>query len=91
MSQLTSPPSFSPAVLDLDVVQETERITQTIRDQVARRLRRKGAVVGLSGGIDSSVVAALCGRALGPDLRDGFFSRQPPAGDRLWSGPKRCI
>lgn len=32
-----------------------------------RRLRRRGAVVGLSGGIDSSVTAALCARALGPD------------------------
>ena len=31
-----------------------------------RRLRRRGAVVGLSGGIDSSVTAALCVAALGP-------------------------
>ena len=31
-----------------------------------RRLRRRGAVIGLSGGIDSSVTAALCVAALGP-------------------------
>ena len=37
-----------------------------IREQVLRELRRRGAVVGLSGGIDSSVTAALCVRALGP-------------------------
>jgi len=32
----------------------------------ARAFRRKGAVLGLSGGIDSSVVAALAARAFGP-------------------------
>lgn len=32
-----------------------------------RAFRRKGAVLGLSGGIDSSVVAALAARAFGPD------------------------
>ena len=32
----------------------------------AREFRRKGAVVGISGGIDSSVVAALAARAFGP-------------------------
>ncbi|MGB8650062.1 MAG: NAD(+) synthase [Mycobacteriales bacterium] len=30
-------------------------------------LRRRGAVVAVSGGVDSGVVAALCARALGPD------------------------
>ena len=34
---------------------------------VFERLRRKGVVVALSGGIDSSVAAALCARALGAD------------------------
>ena len=38
-----------------------------IRDQVLKDLRRKGIVVGLSGGIDSSVVAALSAQALGKD------------------------
>lgn len=33
----------------------------------ARAFRRRGAVLGLSGGIDSSVVAALAARAFGPD------------------------
>ena len=44
---------------------ESKRITLAIQDQVRRRLRRRGAVVGLSGGIDSSVTAALCVKALG--------------------------
>jgi NAD+ synthase len=56
---------FSLRELDLDREAEGERIVASIRDQVQRRLRRRGAVLGLSGGIDSSVTAALCVRALG--------------------------
>jgi len=36
-----------------------------VRQQVLKQLRRRGAVIGLSGGIDSSVSAALCVEALG--------------------------
>src|SRR6202012_2841292 len=63
-------PSLSAAATDLlriDPVRETERITSAISDVVLKQFRRKGAVLGVSGGIDSSVVAALCARALGPD------------------------
>jgi NAD+ synthase len=55
---------FSSAVLTLDAERETAAITDAIRTQI-RSLRKRGAVLGLSGGIDSSVVAALCARALG--------------------------
>jgi NAD+ synthase len=58
--------SFDPSVLDLDCEAETIRICESIRRQT-RDLRRRGAVLGLSGGIDSSAVAGLCARALGPD------------------------
>ena len=37
-----------------------------ILKQISGTLKKSGAVVGISGGIDSSVVAALCSRALGP-------------------------
>ncbi|MFA5901856.1 MAG: NAD(+) synthase [Hyphomicrobium sp.] len=57
---------FSAESLRLDPISAVHMITQGIRDQVLRRLRRRGAVVGLSGGIDSSVTAALCVAALGP-------------------------
>ncbi|MCB1497236.1 MAG: NAD(+) synthase [Bauldia sp.] len=63
-------PSFaplSPEVLTLDAEAETARIAAWMREQVARRLRRRGAVVGLSGGIDSTVTAALAVRAFGPE------------------------
>ena len=54
-------------LLRLDAATETEKIANEIREIVLSRFRRKGAVVAVSGGIDSSVVAALCVRALGPD------------------------
>lgn len=56
---------FGPRTLDLDLAAETERIVAMIRGYLATH-RRKGVVVALSGGIDSSVTAALCVAALGP-------------------------
>lgn len=53
--------------LRLDAAHETDRIAAAIREQVQRTLKRRGVVLGLSGGIDSSVCAALCVRALGPE------------------------
>jgi NAD+ synthase len=58
---------FSAQSLHLDPAAETARIVAALKTQVLRTLRRRGVVVGLSGGIDSSVTAALCARALGPD------------------------
>jgi NAD+ synthase len=43
------------------------QICSALRDIVGTQLRRRGAVVGLSGGIDSSVTVALCARAFGPE------------------------
>ena len=54
-------------ILALDAQAEIERIAQSLRAQVLGEFRRRGAVLGLSGGIDSSVVAALCVRAFGRD------------------------
>jgi NAD+ synthase len=56
---------FSANSLRLDAAAETDRVAAQIRDQVLKVLRKRGAIVGLSGGIDSSVTAALCVRALG--------------------------
>lgn len=56
---------LSERVLDIDAAAEIERITTFLREALARRLRRRGLVVGISGGIDSAVCAALCVRALG--------------------------
>jgi NAD+ synthase len=56
---------FSRDVLRIDPRQVADQIEATIRRVVYGELRRRGAVVGMSGGIDSSVVASLCVRALG--------------------------
>ena len=55
---------------------ELARITSALREAVLGDLRRRGVVVGLSGGIDSSVVAALCARALGPEHVLGLFMNE---------------
>jgi NAD+ synthase len=65
--------TFSAAVLQIDAAQTCDRIEHAIRDIVVGQLRRKGAVLGLSGGIDSSVTAALAVRALGRDRVIGLF------------------
>lgn len=60
-------PPFSAETLTLDAEAETQRICSAIREQILRAMRKRGAVVGLSGGIDSSVTVALAARALGPE------------------------
>jgi len=67
--------------LKLNTDAEAERIDRFIRDGVFARLRRKGLVVGLSGGIDSSTVAALAVRALGPDRVVGLFMPESDSSD----------
>ncbi len=57
---------FSAAALDFDPAAETDRIAGMIRESLRKDLRRRGLVLGLSGGIDSSVCAGLAVRALGP-------------------------
>ncbi|MEE3325761.1 MAG: NAD(+) synthase [Myxococcota bacterium] len=54
-------------VLELDRPAATDEIVSSIKSTVLKQFRKRGAVVGISGGIDSSVVAALCVRALGPE------------------------
>lgn len=85
-------PNFSTTALNLHPGAEAARIAREIRSQVFGRLRRKGVVLGLSGGIDSSVTAALCVHALGPERVFGLFmperdgSRESLALGRLLAG-----
>ena len=58
---------FSLKSLEIDCARETEKITHVLQEEVLRRFKKRGAVVALSGGIDSSVVGALCVRAFGKD------------------------
>lgn len=51
----------------MEADQEIQRLAGLLREDIHQTFRRKGAVVGLSGGVDSAVVLALCVRALGAD------------------------
>jgi len=53
-------------VLALDCEAEVARIGSWMTRVLTRDLRKRGVVLGLSGGVDSSVCAALAVRALGP-------------------------
>ena len=58
---------FTRDVLTIDPEREVRKITNGLRSIVSREFRRRGLVVALSGGIDSSVTTALAARALGPE------------------------
>ncbi|MFW0795341.1 NAD(+) synthase [Gordonia sp. CPCC 205515] len=78
MTELTQ--TFGPKSLEIDAEAEVARIVGALSDYLAR-VKRKGAVVALSGGIDSSVVAALCVRALGPDRVFGLHMPERESSD----------
>jgi NAD+ synthase len=68
-------------VLRIDAARVTEEITGTLRKQGFETLRRRGVVVGLSGGVDSSVVAALAVKALGPERVFGVLMPERHSSD----------
>ena len=63
---------FRKDILKLDSGSEVERICSFIVQQV-REVKRDGIVVGLSGGIDSALCAALCVEAVGNDRVFGLI------------------
>jgi len=58
---------FKPDVLKIDAAQESERIAQFVAEYTRDTFRRRGVVVGLSGGIDSAVMASLAVKAMGKE------------------------
>ncbi|MFW6232228.1 MAG: NAD(+) synthase [Spirochaetota bacterium] len=60
-------------LLRIDPAAVADEICANIRMAISRRLRRQGAIVAISGGIDSSVTAALAVRALGKERVVGLM------------------
>ena len=56
----------TPDALAIDPEQVVKEIEESLRGVVSRELHRRGGVVGVSGGIDSSVTVGLSARAFGP-------------------------
>jgi len=60
--------AFSKEILNIENIELVcDEICHKLRGNIKNQLRRRGAVVGISGGIDSSVVLALACRALGQE------------------------
>ena len=60
--------AFQKEIIKLqDVASVCESLQTQIKQHILTTLRRRGGVVGISGGIDSSVTMALTAKALGPD------------------------
>jgi NAD+ synthase len=57
---------LTPAVLELDLPEVKNRITRFIKEYV-ENARAEGIIVGLSGGVDSSTIAALSSLSIGGD------------------------
>jgi len=74
--------------LALDCASEAERVGRWMKDVLATRLHRRGFVVAISGGIDSSVCAALAVRAVG---RERVFGLLMPERDSSASSSQRGL
>ncbi len=61
------------SLLRIDPGEATMQIVGALRHHLAETLHRRGLVVAMSGGVDSSVCAALAVRAVGPRRVYGIF------------------
>jgi len=59
--------------LELNMEETISSLSAKMRDVVFAKLSKKGTIVAISGGIDSSVCAALCMNALGKDRVFGLL------------------
>jgi NAD+ synthase len=74
-------PTLSHQVLALDEAAEIERITARARSILAENVRRRGLVVAISGGIDSSCSVALAVRAIGAERVIGLILPERDSSD----------
>ena len=59
--------NFTKVSIKINPAEETKELVGQLKEDVFNKLKKRGAVVGISGGIDSSVVLALCAKTFGPD------------------------
>lgn len=67
------PVKFDTHVLKINEADEVDRISARLKQILRGSLHKRGLVVAVSGGIDSSVCAALCVAALGADKVFGLL------------------
>ena len=65
--------TFNKDVLKIDAAKTADEVAQFVKHEVEDVYKRQGVVVGLSGGIDSAVMAALAVHALGKDRVVGII------------------
>lgn len=74
--------SFSKDLIKIGNVEETAmQLTSKIRDVIFNQIKRKGGVIGISGGIDSSVTMALSVLALGKENILGLLLPEKDSSD----------
>ncbi len=69
---------YQTQIIDFDKEDEVKKICTTMRSIMGSKLHKRGAVIAVSGGIDSSVCAALAVQAYGPKK---VFALQLPEKD----------
>jgi NAD+ synthase len=73
--------TFHKDILRIDAAAVAGELAANLRRDVCQTLRRSGAVVGISGGLDSSVVLALCVQALGAQRVLGVMMPEQDSSD----------
>ncbi|MDT8342763.1 MAG: NAD(+) synthase, partial [Longimicrobiales bacterium] len=70
-----APPASAadPALLAIDAALVEDWLVRFLVEEMVERRGFRRAAVGLSGGVDSAVTAALCARALGPENVHAFL------------------
>jgi len=73
---------FSKDLLDIDLEREARKIINQIRTILSKQLKRRGLIVALSGGIDSSTCLGLAVKALGPERVFGLMMPERHSSDK---------
>lgn len=79
---MTTKKTFSEDILKIENIESlTNKIAQQLKSDIVVKLRKNGGVIGISGGIDSSVTLALATRALGSDKILGLILPEKDSSD----------